>query len=358
METETRMYDLAEVDDIASRACAFKLDNGLTIEIRPVPGDDREHVLDPRVFERAHARIVAGGGNGDGDVIAFRTRPNKETHSIEGGGVNHRVVVMDLGDRGIPLHVYVPEEHEAGSPALIFYHGGGFMVGNIGQYENALKLIAKKSRSVVVYPEYRLSPEAMFPGGIEDCVGTYDWVVAHADELGIDDERIAIAGDSAGGSLSNAVVLERGAGGRIKLLTLIYPLVDGAPVPSEWSYALYPTAEGQREEALSRVDRIKLSVDDLAPMYTHGDANKLLDPLVSAAYAEDVSMFPRTLVVASEFDYLRYQDELFAKKLQDAGTDVRVVRYGGCDHGFFETCGVMPQVEDLCNVMVEELGKI
>lgn len=358
METNKRKYDSAEVDDIASRARTCKQANGLVLEIRPVPGDNREHVLDSRVYERARARIVAGGGNGDGDVIAFRTRPNKETHSIEGGGVNHHVVIMDLDDRGIPLHVYTPEGHESGSPALIFYHGGGFMVGNIGQYENALKLIAKKSGSVVVYPEYRLSPETMFPGGVEDCVGTYDWVVAHAEELGIDEGRIAIAGDSAGGSLSNAVVLERGREGKIGLLVLIYPLVDGAPVPDEWSYELYPAVEGQRDEALSRVDRIKLSVDDLAPTYTHGNETKLLDPLVSAAYAGDVSMFPRTLVVASEFDYLRYQDELFARKLQCAGVDVRAIRYGGCDHGFFETCGVMPQVEDLCNVVVGELEKI
>ena len=358
MDASGRTYDPAEVEDIAARAHVMELENGLRLEVRPVPFATEEHMLDPRVYARTHARIVAGGGAGDSDVISFRARPNKETHAIEGGGVSKRVVIMDCGDRGIPLHVFEPERRQENAPVLLFIHGGGFMVGNIGQYENALRLIAKQSGCVAVYPEYRLAPETMFPGGLEDCLATYDWLVDHAGELGIDASRMAVAGDSAGGSLSNAVVLEKGEEGRIKLLVVVYPLVDAAPVPAEWSYDLYPTLEGQEREAMSRVDRIKASIDDLAPIYCHGDAEKLLDPLVSAAYADDVSMFPRTLVVSSEFDYLRYQNELFAKKLQDAGVDVRAIRYGGCDHGFLETCGVMPQVEDLCNVMVEELGKI
>ena len=109
---------------------------------------------------------------------------------------------------------------------------------------------------------------------------------------------------------------------------------------------------------MSRVDRIRLMNDDLPRIYTNGDAELIKDERISALYADDVSMFPRTLVVSSEFDYLRYQDELFAKKLQDAGVDVRAIRYGGCDHGFFETCGVMPQAEDLCRVIAEEIEKI
>lgn len=114
----------------------------------------------------------------------------------------------------------------------------------------------------------------------------------------------------------------------------------------------------QRTEALSRVDRIRLANNDLPPMYVNGDADKMLDPLISALFAEDVSAFPRTVIISSEYDYLRYQDELFAKRLQDAGVDVTAIRYRGCDHGFFEMYGVMPQAEDVCRVISEELAKI
>ena len=114
----------------------------------------------------------------------------------------------------------------------------------------------------------------------------------------------------------------------------------------------------QRAEALSRVDRIRNANDDLPVMYTNGNAEEMLDPRVSALFAEDVSAFPRTVIISSEYDYLRYQDELFAKRLQDAGVDVTAIRYRGCDHGFFEMYGVMPQAEDVCRVISEELAKI
>lgn len=368
MGVDGRKYPESEVADIVERARTIRADNGLELEMRPVPGDTREHVLDPRVYARAHAKLAASrgeqkmtGDSGSSDidgVIAFRTAPNKETHVVRGADVVKRTMTVVLGEHEVEVHVFTPSGHEPSSQLLIFYHGGGFVAGNIGQYENDLRYICDVAGCVAIYPEYRLAPETAFPGGLEDCLGVYDWAVEHAAELGVDPQRIAIAGDSAGGSLSNAVVLQRGREGRIKLLVEMYPLVDGGPVPDEWSHELYPALGGQEPEASSRVDRILLMNDDLSRNYTGGNAGLLKDERVSALYADDVSMFPRTLVVSSEFDYLRYQDELFAKKLHDAGVDVRAIRYGGCDHGFFETCGVMPQAEDLCLVISEEIEKI
>ena len=103
----------------------------------------------------------------------------------------------------------------------------------------------------------------------------------------------------------------------------LYPLVDGGPVPEEWSYDLYEIVKDQRAEALSRVDRIRNANDDLPLMYTNGNAEEMLDPRVSALFAEDVSAFPRTVIISSEYDYLRYQDELFAMRLQDSLSRLR-----------------------------------
>lgn len=359
MGTEERKYPTSELEVLERGSREVVEPNGLKLLLKPVPGDEREHVLDPRVYARAHAKLAAGPAPaGPVDVIAWRSAPNKETHVVRGSNVAKKTVVMNFGDRGIPLHVFTPEGHESGSAALVFIHGGGFMVGNIGQYENCLRDIAERTGCVAIYPEYRLSPETMFPGGVEDCVKTLDWLVEHADELGVDATRVAVAGDSAGGSLTNAVVLDGSHVDRIKLVAELYPLVDGGPVPEEWSYDLYEIVNDQRAEALSRVDRIRNANDDLPMMYTNGNAEEMLDPRVSALFAEDVSAFPRTVIISSEYDYLRYQDELFAKRLQDAGVDVTAIRYRGCDHGFFEMYGVMPQAEDVCRVISEELAKI
>jgi acetyl esterase/lipase len=146
--------------------------------------------------------------------------------------------------------------------------------------------------------------------------------------------------------------------GCIKLVIEMYPLIDAGPVPDAWSYDLYPVLESQRDEAMSRVSRFLAPSDSLAETYTRGNRSTLLDPLISVIYCDDLSVFPRTVVVTADYDYLRYQGELFAKRLFDSGVSVRAIRYAGCDHGFFETCGVMPQVEDLCHIFAEELGKL
>lgn len=198
----------------------------------------------------------------------------------------------------------------------------------------------------------------MFPGGVEDCVKTLDWLVEHADELGVDATRVAVAGDSAGGSLTNAVVLDGSHADRIQLVAELYPLVDGGPVPEEWSYDLYEIVNDQRAEALSRVDRIRNANDDLPMMYTNGNAGGDARPEGVCPVRGGRERVPRTVIISSEYDYLRYQDELFAKRLQDAGVDVTAIRYRGCDHGFFEMYGVMPQAEDVCRVISEELAKI
>ncbi len=353
----SRTYDEDLPASIAAGARVEKID-GLNVELRPVPDDSRAHALDPRVaalFElRKSGKFPTPKGS---DLISMRTRPNKESHQIDSGAVSEKVLLMDLGDRKIHLFVFEPKDHEGALPVLAYFHGGGFTVGNIGQFRNALRYLAERAHCVVVYPEYRLAPESLFPAQQLDCNDAVNWVCEHADELGVDPGRVAVAGDSAGGSLCNAVTILQG--GRVRLVVEMYPLVDGGPVPKEWSLDLYPHLAEQEEAAVSRTLRIRNASDGLAAtIVPTGQENLVYDPLISAKYYGNLASFPRTLVVCSEFDYLRYQNERFAKQLQDAGVSVRAIRYLGCDHGFFETCGVMPQVEDLCNVMAGEIAAL
>lgn len=359
-----RTYDPALIDAIESGAYITELEgaglDGLKLELRPVPDDKREHAMDPRVFEQARRRLSGATSTPPiDDIVSLRERPNKVNYAIDDGSVSERVVLMNLGDRLIPLHIFEPcREKSNPAPVLAYFHGGGFTVGNIGQFRNPLRLIAQLSGCVVTFTDYRLAPECPFPCGVEDCSGTIDWLCEHAEELHVDPARIAIAGDSAGGSLSNAVAQLQKGRNRVKLVMEMYPLTDGGPIPDAWSYDLYPMREDQAAEAKSRVDRFKGSGVELAATYTMGSHEQLLNPLVSAMYCKDMAAFPRTVVITADYDYLRYQGELFAKKLFDAGVDVRAIRYLGTDHGFFESCGIVPQVEDLCRVMADELARL
>nr|WP_314783760.1 alpha/beta hydrolase [Olsenella uli] len=353
-----RRYERSLVDKIEAGVKVIE-EGGLPIECRPVPDDDRDHALDPRVVElfrrRKSGEFPTPQGN---DIMSMRSRSNKETHQIDSGEVSERVVQMNFPDRVLQLFLFEPRDYQGRKPILVYLHGGGFTVGNIGQFRNALRLLADVSGCIVAYPEYRLAPETPFPGAVLDCNDTVEWIASHADELGIDSSKVALAGDSAGGSLANAATIMQRDTGRIKLIIEMYPLVDAGPVPPEWSHDMYPCLPEQREVAMSRTDRIKNASQELPGLYCQGRTALGYDPLISATYYARLCEFPRTVVVASEFDYLRYQDEAFARKLSEEGVSVRCIRYLGCDHGFFETCGVMPQVEDLVNVMAGELNAL
>lgn len=354
-----RTYDPKLADIIAEKAHVIDVD-GLKLEIRPIPDDDREHVVDPRVYDYAMSKINAPKDPNAKvpDFMDNRKTFSKPTCPFDEGTCEHELVMADLGDRWLPTHVYTPASHEPGSPCLIYIHGGGFINGLVEKYENSLRYLADISGAIVLYPEVRMAPECPFPGPVDDADNMVDWAIDHADELGIDPKKIGLAGDSAGGSLVCAAAIRQAAKGNVALLIHFYALVDATPEQWDyWSYDLYPVIEEHAQAARNRIDRIK-NAGDAAMIYVLNDKKKLYDPLVSAICTENMAVFPRTVVVSSEYDYLRVQVERLGKKMQDAGCDVRVIRYLGMDHGFFENGGTAPQAEDLCRVIAEELAKL
>lgn len=357
-----RTYDKSIVANIQPRV-RYIQEDGLDIELRPIPDDDREHVLDPRVLELTlkkmggAVRVVAMD-----DVISMRSRPNKETYPIddEDGVVETRQIVR-FADRGIPIHMWRPAASEADVlPLIYFIHGGGFTSGIVAGYVNAMRRLCQVTGCAVVYPEYRLAPENPFPAAPQDCADVLRWLADHAKELAIDISKLAIGGDSAGGSLTNATVLTCQDEIPASLVFDIFPCTDCDPATrlDGFSYDCYPVIEEQAEPARMRVDRIKDSKVDI--LYALYDEATLCDPLISAMKATDeqLSCFPRTLMIDSEYDFLRIQDEAFARRLAGLGVDVRTIRYLGCDHGWFEAAGTMPQVEDLCNLLASELEHV
>lgn len=358
-----RLYDKALVARIREKEYIKSVD-GVDILFKPVPDDDRAHIIDSRllkIIKKKRNLFSARAKSGYG-LANERYRPDKITYDLTETEVSCEERLIPIGgDHRIDIFIYRPETKKAPLPVLVYLHGGGFTAGDMRLYANQMKFISEQAEALVVFPEYRLAPECPYPDAIEDACGTVRWIYDHAEQFGIDKNRFAVAGDSAGGSLTNACVL-KDEGGIIKKIIELYPSMDMSDyrtLPNyTWSYDAYEVVEEQKEFAYSRIDRIKNSTctSDLDNQYLQGKTTSR-NPSVSLAYASDEQLkkFPETVIIASEYDYLRVGSDYVVKKMTDLGADVKSVRYDGCDHGFLDMLGTVVQAEDVCLLIAEEI---
>ncbi|MBP3521522.1 MAG: alpha/beta hydrolase [Oscillospiraceae bacterium] len=365
---EPRKYDPSLPGQIREKQFTTTHKNGMMVLNKAIPDADGGNVLDPRLREiiEMKRKMFSARAKGGWTLSGERYRPDKVTYDLTTTEVEVTERLIPAGDHLIDLYIYRPANAQPGQPALIYLHGGGFTAGDMRLYANQMKLIAEKSGAVVVFPEYRLAPECPFPGPIEDCWGAVQWVHAHATEIGADPEKLVLAGDSAGGSLSAACVLQD-TDGIVKKLIGIYPGWDMRnyhDIPASeytWSYEEYNVCDADREGAYSRIDRIKSGMEKSDSsssnnLYLQGKTTTS-NPLVSAACASDEQLkkFPETLVIAAQYDYLTVGADYAAKRLSDLGVPTRLVHYLGCDHGFLDMLGTIVQSEELCWTLADEL---
>jgi len=225
----------------------------------------------------------------------------------------------------IPIRIYTPREARPGEklPVLLWFHGGGFVIGSIDTHDSVCRMLANQADCIVVSADYRLAPECKFPAAVEDCEAALKWVALHAVEFGADPQAIAIGGDSAGANLATVVaILARDAGHpKITFQLLIYPCA--APEPETPSH--YKFAEGY---VLSRN-----TITWFFRLYqrSRADSNDFrFAPLI----ADDLANLPPALVLVAGYDPLRDEGVDYAKRLIEAGNRVRLVNYEGMIHGF------------------------
>ncbi|MEX0942385.1 MAG: alpha/beta hydrolase [Pseudomonadales bacterium] len=253
--------------------------------------------------------------------------------------------VTELSADGVPVRVYHPSE-DPDLPCLVFYHGGGWVIGDLDTHDNIARNLARAVNCVVVSTDYRLAPEHPFPAPLEDCFTALKWVAAHAGELGIDANKIAVGGDSAGGNLSAAVCLmARESGGpRLVHQLLLYPVTDHN-FETE-SYAV--NGEG-----------FMLTREGMQWFFNHylAAGADSADPLVSPLRAKDLAGLPTATIVTAEFDPLRDEGEAYGEKLSRAGVDVLVKRFDGMIHGFVHMSDLLTQGADAIDLAALRLRR-
>jgi acetyl esterase len=209
-------------------------------------------------------------------------------------------------------------------PLLVFYHGGGFVIGDIDTHDGLCRLICRDAGVHVLSIDYRLAPEHTAPAAVQDCYAAYRWALEHAAELGADPARVAVGGDSAGGNLA-AVVSQQAREDGVRppaLQLLIYPVTNfSADTRSKTLFA-----DGY---FLTKAD-----MDWFRDNYVTGSSVATTDPLVSPLLADDFSGLPPALLLTGGFDPLRDEGNQYAAALAAAGVPVDHRHYGSLIHGF------------------------
>jgi len=242
----------------------------------------------------------------------------------------HEVANLTIPGPGgeLPLRVYRPASARP-LPALLYFFGGGWVLGTIDTADGVSRSLANSSGALVAVVGYRLAPEHPFPAAVEDCYAAVRWAAGHAEEIGADPARLVVGGDSAGGNLAAAVALRARAGGpALAGQLLVYPNTDQLADDRSMRAADDPFLFNRRSVAWYRRHYLA-NPDDAA------------DPLASPLRAESLAGLPPALVITAEYDPLRDQGEAYAHRLADAGVQVELSRYPGMAHGFFTMAGTV-----------------
>lgn len=259
------------------------------------------------------------------DVAATRANSHALTRTLD----EPHVRVAEIRTLSIPgpagaiaARHYRPPGATGSAPLLVFFHGGGFVLGDLDSHDSACRLICRDADVHVLAIDYRLAPEHPAPAAVDDAYAAYRWAREHAAELGADSRRVAVGGDSAGGCLAAVVTrLARDAGDPMPALQfLIYPVTD--------------MRGGSRSRTLLGEGLLltKADLDWFESTYRAGRA--ATDPLVSPLLADDLAGLSPALVVTAGLDPLRDEGEQYADRLREAGVAVDHRRMGAMTHAF------------------------
>lgn len=255
---------------------------------------------------------------------------------------------MDVRELRVPTRagaigarLYEPVPDPVG--IVVYLHGGGWVLGELDDYDALARTLAARSRCSVLAPDYRLAPEHPFPAGLEDAEDAILWASGHRAELGVEGLPLVVAGDSAGGNLATVAAGTLGGRVRIAAQVLVYPATDSDPeTPSYQAYG-----EGL---PLTRQD-MRWFLAHYAPASLHAD------PRISPLRRAGLEGSPPAVVITAEYDVLRDEGERYAERLRLAGTPVILRRVDGLPHGFLRLHNLVDAADAALSAIAADIAQ-
>ncbi|MFI6030641.1 alpha/beta hydrolase [Amycolatopsis magusensis] len=296
----------------------------------PIRLDGQELALDAQLLLRLQQ--LTGAELAGQSVERSRADLDVSRHLVSGKPiepVHTRELTIPASAGGIEATLYTPEGLPEPSGLLVFFHGGGWVVGTRNSHDNTARFLAKHAGVRVLSVDYRLAPEHPFPAAAEDALAAFDYAHAKAGELGADPARIAVGGDSAGGNLAavTALVTTRRGGPAPAFQLLFYPAVDMS------------TRRRSREIFGNGFFLTDAQMTWFADHYAPEGVDRT-DIRMSPLLAEDLSGLPPAYLATAGFDPLRDEGEAYAKKLEEAGVPVALNRQEDLIHGYVNFLGI------------------
>ena len=259
---------------------------------------------------------------------------------------NNKVVTKDheisVGSENILVRQYIPLDNAETQNALVYFHGGGWVIGSVETHNELCESLCLKLGFKIFSVDYRLSPEYKYPTPFNDCLAGYNWVVDNSEDLNIKENNISVGGDSAGGNLAAAICLKQQEEGQPlpKAQLLIYPVTD-----------LQFQTKSIQEDCAEGFMLTKAAMEWFAEQYLESK-DSVMDPLVSPLLANSLQGLPSAVVVTAGFDPLRDEGNAYAEELKNSGVKVFHKEYLGYIHGF-ATMSIIPGVDNA----LEEISK-
>ena len=287
----------------------------------------RAMALDPAakaVMDMMEENGVSFAGIASMTAVELRNRMQLGDMPVEDVARTEDRVIAGPDGTELPIRIYWAEVTNEARPVVVFFHGGGWVIGGIDSHDGQVREMVNRTGMVFVSVDYRLAPEAKFPAAAEDCYAATQWVAQNAADIGADAARLGVAGDSAGGNLAAVVAqMARDRGGpAIAHQLLVYPCCDmdsnAWPSQTENGFDYFLTKE---------------SMDWFYDQYA--DVADRDNPYASPIKADSLSGLPPACVITAEYDPLRDEGEAYGAALQEAGVACEVHRYDGMFHGFF-----------------------
>ena len=258
-----------------------------------------------------------------------------------------RDVVIPSGDGLISARFYRPHTNVSTCPLLVFFHGGGWMLGSVDSYDTVCRRLAIKAKCAVLSVDYRLAPETTFPGAVDDAYAAAFWATRNAEKLGFNPQALAVGGDSAGGNLAAVLAqLSHDSGDfRVALQVLIYPCTD---MSREYPSYL-------RNASGYMLTRAAMAW--FISSYVPNPADRL-DARASPMLRPSLTGLARALIIGAEFDPLVDDNEAYASRLQEAGVPTRFEIFAGMHHPFFTLGAYIDDAAKAEDMIAEEMKSL